>query len=451
MYVGDVRLLMHELLSIPEVQALEDSSSLLRIPNQIDVPVTKRIIRLIDTPVYQRLKRISQLGLVAFVYPAANHSRFEHSLGVYRNCLLFVRHLSWQPRFRELVSTEQIEALLLAALLHDVGHWPFCHPIEDMGLDGVPRHENLARQWLADDELQACIAEDWNACPNLVARIITKKTESQSERLLASILSGPIDIDKLDYLYRDSLHAGVPYGQNLDSARLIRSLCLNESGDALAISTKGRTAAELMVFARYVMFSEVYWHHAVRSATAMLQRAFFRSKESGEDVDWTAEFQLGESEFISRWQNRSKVSGSAHRLLSGLFSERRQLYKRAANFSFVENESLYRSLAQRPYSELTNVGERLAESASSLIGQELSADDVLIDAPPAKLEVQFNVDIFDARAESWRPLGEVSPMIHTLAKKQFDDYVKRVRVFCKPEISTQLSNIDIESLIANLT
>ena len=79
----------------------------------------------------------------------------------------------------------------------------------------------------------------------------------------------------MDYLRRDSLHAGVPYGQNFDRARLIGSLCLNESGDALAITDKGRTAAELMVFARYVMFSEVYWHHTVRAATAMLQRAFY--------------------------------------------------------------------------------------------------------------------------------------------------------------------------------
>jgi HD superfamily phosphohydrolase len=205
-----------------------------------------------------------------------------------------------------------------------------------------------------------------------------------------------------------------------------------------------------MVFARYVMFSEVYWHHAVRSATAMLQRAFFRSKDT-DDVDWVAEFQFGESEFISRWQQRTKNSPAVSNLLGRLFSHRRSLYKRAANFSFVENESLYRSLAQRPYAELTDVGERLAEAVSTEIGGNISPDDVLIDAPPAKLEVQFNVDIFDSRAESWRPLGEVSPMIHTLAKKQFDDYVKRVRVFCKPNVSDSLSEIDMESLLAKLT
>ncbi|MFM7739179.1 MAG: metal-dependent phosphohydrolase, partial [Planctomycetota bacterium] len=93
--------------------------------------------------------------------------------------------------------------------------------------------------------------------------------------LVSSMLSGPVDIDKLDYLMRDSLHCGVPYGRNFDVGRLISSLCVNSGGSGIALSNKGRTAAELLVFARYVMFSEVYWHHAVRSATAMFQRAFF--------------------------------------------------------------------------------------------------------------------------------------------------------------------------------
>ena len=129
----------------------------------------------------------------------------------------------------------------------------------------------------------------------------------------------------------------------------------------------------------------------------------------------------------------------------------RDSYKRAANFSFVENESLYRSLAQRPYAELTAAGEQLAAEISTQTGMQLAPDDILIDAPPTKLEVQFNIDIFDARTESWRPLGEVSPMVHTLARKQFDDYVKRVRVFCKPEVSKALAGVDIENLLAKIS
>src|SRR5205807_9925753 len=113
---------------------------------------------------------------------------------------------------------------------------------------------------------------------------------------LRSMLSGPIDGDKIDYLARDSLHAGVPYGRNFDRRRLIGSMCLNESGDALAITEKGKTAAEMMVFARYVMFSEVYWHHGVRSATAMLQRAFFMLHER---LNLGELFRLTEAEWIA--------------------------------------------------------------------------------------------------------------------------------------------------------
>src|SRR5207253_10693863 len=104
---------------------------------------------------------------------------------------------------------------------------------------------------------------------------LSGKPRDTKTKSLASILSGPFDVDKMDYLGRDSLHAGVPYGRNFDQGRLIGSLCLNSAGDGLAITEKGKTATEMMVFARYVMFSEVYWHHGVRAATAMLQRAFY--------------------------------------------------------------------------------------------------------------------------------------------------------------------------------
>ena len=126
------------------------------------------------------------------------------------------------------------------------------------------------------------------------------------------MLSSPIDIDKMDYLARDSLHAGVPYGRHFDQQRLIGSLCLNEAGDGLAITDKGRTAAEMMVFARYVMFSEVYWHHAVRSATAMLQRAFYLLRER---LDFDDLFTSGDAEFVATLVGAA--SGTAGRGAAG--------------------------------------------------------------------------------------------------------------------------------------
>ena len=121
------------------------------------------------------------------------------------------------------------------------------------------------------------------------------------------MLSGPIDIDKMDYLYRDSLHAGVPYGRHFDQQRLLGSLCLNQAGDGLAITDKGKTAAELMVFARYVMFSEVYWHHGVRAATAMLQRAFYLLHGM---LDLDALFRMTEHEMIDELQRAAVALAS---------------------------------------------------------------------------------------------------------------------------------------------
>ncbi|MCA9067266.1 MAG: metal-dependent phosphohydrolase, partial [Planctomycetaceae bacterium] len=163
-----------------------------------------------------------------------------------------------------------------SALLHDIGHWPFCHPIEDLALPNMPPHESFAAEFLsADTELSDVLISQWKVQPDEVLQTLTGRSSDSSLQLRQSILSGPVDIDKMDYLNRDSQHCGVPYGRNFDRQRLISSLIVNESGDGLAITAKGRTAAEMMVFARYVMFSEVYWHHAVRSATTMFARAFY--------------------------------------------------------------------------------------------------------------------------------------------------------------------------------
>jgi len=260
---------------IPEIAGLDAHRGLVRIPPELDVPLTDRVRRLIDTVAFRRLARISQLGLVSLVYPAAIHTRFEHSLGVYRLALLYLKQLARDERFAAAVRPADAELFIAAALLHDLGHWPFCHPIEDIRLPGVPSHESFADGFLLGGEIATCLRADWNINPSDVVLLLSETPRGAKARLLSSMLSGPIDVDKMDYLQRDSLHAGVPYGRNFDQGRLIGSLCLNEAGDGLAITEKGKTAAEMMVFARYVMFSEVYWHHGVRAATAMLERAFY--------------------------------------------------------------------------------------------------------------------------------------------------------------------------------
>lgn len=417
------------LFDIPEIANLEAGRGLVRVPMEVDVPFTPRVRALVDTAEFQRLGKISQLGLVSRVYPGATHTRFEHALGVFHNAIRYLRQLAGDPRFRERVDRHAAEVLLAASLLHDLGHWPFCHPIEDMGLADLPPHEEFAAEFLADDsELARVLREQWEIEPAEVLDVLVKRSDSAELRLLRSILSGPIDIDKMDYLDRDSLHAGVPYGRNFDRNRLIRSLVLNEAGDGLAITAKGKTAAELMVFARYVMFSEVYWHHAVRSATAMFARTFYDLRG---ELDLRALFRRSEPEVIAEMRERARGL-PCERLIEGIFGPLRRLDKRIAEYSAYQSPDIYRRLAGKPYDFLVRTAAELAGRLAREIGDQLGPADVLIDAPPPHREVEFNVSIYYPKERVYRPLHEVSPVVEALARRQFDDYVKRVRIFANP-------------------
>lgn len=427
----------HPYRAIPELAELQAGGPLVRIPMQQDVPFTPRVRAIVDTAEFQRLRHISQLGLASNVYPGAAHSRFEHVLGVFHNAIRYLWQLGKDDRFAATVSQHQAEVVLVAALLHDLGHWPFCHPIEDMGLANLPPHEEFAAEFLSSErELGQVLLREWKIEPEEVLDVLAPRTDSPAIRLMRSILSGPIDIDKLDYLERDSLHAGVPYGRNFDRNRLIQSLLVNEAGDGLAISTKGKTAAELMVFARYVMFSEVYWHHAVRSATCMFARGFY---EIHMHFDFHELFQLNEFEFIQQLRLAAQET-SIHPLFEGIFGPKRRLHKRVVEFSLHEQPELYRQLAGRPFLEFITLTDRLRERIHRRFGLSLSPADLLIDGPPVHKEVEFDVEIYHAKAKKYVPFAEVSPVVAALARQQFDDFVKRVRVFAAPEVARQITD-----------
>jgi HD superfamily phosphohydrolase len=429
---------MANLRDIPELASLDSRRALVRIPPELDVPLTERVRQIIDAPEFRRLARISQLGLVSLVYPAAIHTRFEHSLGVYRLALLYLQQLACDERFVRVVSREEAELFIVASILHDLGHWPFCHPIEDIRLPSVPSHELFANSFLLEGEIADTLRRHWGVAPRDVVALLSEEPRTNSARILASMLSGPIDIDKMDYLFRDSLHAGVPYGRHYDQQRLIGSLCVNEAGDGLALTDKGKTAAELMVFARYVMFSEVYWHHGVRAATAMLQRAFCLLYDQ---LDLDQLFRMSEQEMIDAL--RHAAAGSpAGELLDGLFGPTRRLYKRLAQYSFFEQQDLHQRLARRGYSWLVACAEQFAVVVSRALGRVVAPHEVLFDAPPITREVEINIDIFFPKEQRYRPLSEVSPVIRTLATEQFDDYVKRVRIFVHPRVVADLRCLD---------
>ena len=259
---------------------------------------------------------------------------------------------------------------------------------------------------------------------------------------MASCLSGPVDIDKLDYLQRDSLHCGVPYGRHFDADRLIEHLAVHPRRGCLAIGEKAKTAAEMMVFARYVMFSEVYWHRAVRSATAMLQRAVFLLQNR---MDLGAMRRMADADWI-RSLLRAAEGSTAEALADGLFGPRRRLYKTFAEYDGLDASGTHDRLARRPFWFLVAVAERLAERLTRMSDTPVHPSDVLIDAPPVKLEVDINVDVV-RRDGSVVSLAELSPVASSLATHQFDHHVKRVRVFLRPDLRDELtSRIDPGSL-----
>jgi uncharacterized protein len=438
---------MADIATLPELEALDAGGGGVRIPPGDTVPLTPRVRALLDTPPLRRLARISQLGLVSLVYPGAVHTRLEHSLGVYRLGLEFLRRLRRDERFATAVTAEDAAAFLAAALTHDVGHWAYCHPLEDMGLPTLPRHESLLAGMLSTGDVAEVLRDQWGLEPARVAGLVAGTATDPAGRILQSLLSGPVDVDKMDYLARDSLHAGVPYGRHFDQDRLLASLCLDEPGTALAITEKGRTAAELMVFARYVMFSEVYWHHAVRAATAMLQRAVWIVRD---EID-PAVLTTTDDRSFAEWLLAVTTETPAAPLAAGLFGPVRRLFKRAGSFDAQHAPAVHAALAGRSYAAMADVSARLAAAVSDRLGRPIDPATLLVDAPPAEREVEFRLTVRERAADGrpgWRTFAELSPVVRSLAHEQFDNLVKRVRVYAAPDDAAAIAGCgELERLL----
>lgn len=243
------------------------------------IPLGSREEKLIGTAAFLRLQKIKQLGFVYRVWPGATHTRYEHSLGCYHLAVRALRALLRRGADGGLagVSASSIQTLVVAALLHDIGHYPFSHTIEELGHPIVP-HEKVGRAIIEQGEIAAILEQEYHLSPERVADMIDpprQRTLSSDDALLAHLLSGALDVDKLDYLPRDARACNVPYG-GVDVARLLSSLRVHadvKGERRIVVTHKGISPLHSLLHARQEMYDNIYWHHTSRALQVMLLRA----------------------------------------------------------------------------------------------------------------------------------------------------------------------------------
>ena len=227
----------------------------------------------VDSPAFQRLRRVKQLGFAHLVYPGAVHTRFLHALGVHHLTRRALADLDDRGALDRLgaEARETLPLIPLAALLHDVGHYAFSHAMEEVEPDSLPgHHEEVADRFLRADAIRAALERAHPEGAALAGDLI----RGRSDHPLQGLISGSLDLDKVDYLRRDAFFCGVPYGA-VDVDRLLDALTLAREGEGgleVGVTEKGISALESLLFSKYQMFRNVYWHHTVRAATAAFRR-----------------------------------------------------------------------------------------------------------------------------------------------------------------------------------
>ncbi len=390
-------------------ELLYDYQHPVRDPLWKHIYVSPGIEKLFHSQEMQELSRIRQLGPTHLLYPGAVHTRLNHSLGVFHLSRLMIISMMKNDTL-ESCTPEGIRAFLAASLLHDLGHFPYTHSLKELPLD---EHESLAGTIIDSSmEIKRIIRDSIKTDPEMTAAIIDLTRNDEGNRELAmyrSMLSGPLDPDKLDYLNRDAYFCGVPYGiQDIDY--IISKLYWCSSSSCAGIEVSGIGALENLIFSKYLMYRYVYWHRTVRSATAMVKRAFYKGLFDGvlkaEDL-----YRLNDETLFSL------CSAYEHPSFSLIYDLRnRKLYQCQAEIPYDPNNEAHRSLEDLGYR--TRVEDELSKKASP--------DSLIIDLPePISFELSVPVSI---------PNGDAPPA-HVFTPEvvaSMERGLRMIRVFSRP-------------------
>jgi len=363
---------------------------------------------LVDTPELQRLRHVKQLSTVRLVFPSANHTRFEHSLGVY--------HLASQALAQLAVDEETAAHARAAALLHDVGHGPYGHQTEDLIRRRTGKDHDDVGWLLTDSDRPVCqVLERHGLDPERVADLIA------GEGTVGSLVSGELDVDRMDYLVRDAHHTGVPYG-TVDHGRLVRGLRVEN--DELVLAEGNVPTAESLLLARSLMNSIVYHHHVSRIAGAMLARAC---------EEYLAETETTATEFRRMADHDLLVALRQQVPELGRRIEQRDLYKRAV---WAEVGDVPQGTVEAGHEEERVAEREIAESAG------LDPAAVVVDVPdrPALKEAATNV-VVDGVVQR---LEDASPLVSGIRSAERARW--RLGVYCPAEHTDDIASAATEVL-----
>lgn len=347
-----------------------------------DIRLNEIEVEVMDNPQFQRLRRIKQLGLISLIYPGANHTRFEHSIGT--------MHIASKLADKLDLNQEDKELVRISALLHDIGHGPFSHVSE--GVLSFP-HEELTKYVIKNTAIRDIVEKKFDI--NKIIEIIN------GEGKFGPIVSGELDADRMDYLLRDSHYTGVAYGI-IDYERIISNLNLNKH---LSLDIKGVQAAEGALVSRYFMYPSVYQHHTTRIVNSMFRRGLKKLIDSGV-INENDMYKYDDADIIGIFRNSE---GYPKEIMKRL--DNRNLFKRVKTIrldNFKNPEKLYKIENK----ELRKAEEEIA------VDYDINKDYVILNIAeyPRFDEMKTEVSV-DGKLY---PLTEISNIIAALSKARFN-------------------------------
>jgi hypothetical protein len=372
------------------------------------VYITENEKDIIDSYPMQRLRRLRQLAGSEYVYPGANHTRFEHCLGV----MFLAGKVVENPHISRIVNDEEADVVRVAGLLHDVGHGPFSHVFEQLLIKELDKtHEDITSWIVAQSEIGDKIAK-MGYKPDDVAKLAVGKLRKPGKAFLDQIISSAVDVDKQDFIVRDTYHTGAEYGF-IDVFRLIHAL--DVVGEDLAVELGALSALEAFMIARIESFKSIYFHRVGRAGQIMLAMAMEKANEElGLTTFKSPEEYLAMDDYTV-WAALKKCEKSKE-IIGNL--ERRRMLKCAYERTFYEKDTMVSNIFGREVYRQQMQGEIAKEA-------EVEAEAVIIDVPTvpsvpyhhAVLTESMEIPVFSrsqAGEKTLQRLSEISKIFETL-------------------------------------